>query len=66
MRDEDGEKVIYKREFEPGNINSLQIPVGLAVNSGMGLMNPFGGQEGYEAAVPILRIAARLIMYWQK
>ena len=31
---------------------ALQIPVGLAINSGIGLLNPFGGQEGYEAAVP--------------
>jgi len=52
MRDEDGEKVIYKRDYEPGNVNSLQIPVGLAINSGIGLMNPFGGQEGYQAAMP--------------
>lgn len=52
MKEEDGEKYIYKRDYEPGNVNSLQIPVGLAINSGIGLMNPFGGQEGYEAAVP--------------
>jgi hypothetical protein len=52
MKDEEGEKVIYKRDYEPGNVNSLQIPVGLAINSGIGLMNPFGGQEGYQAALP--------------
>ena len=52
MKDEDGEKVIYKRDFEPGHVNSLQIPVGLAINSGIGLMNPFGGQEGYKAVLP--------------
>ena len=28
------------------------IPVGVAINSGIGLLNPFGGQEGYEAAIP--------------
>ena len=52
LRDEGDEKVIQKREYEPGHAAALQVPVGLAINSGIGLMNPFGGQEGYYAAVP--------------
>jgi hypothetical protein len=52
MKDVDGDKIIYKRDYEPGHIEALQIPVGLAINSGIGLMNPFGGQEGYQAALP--------------
>ena len=38
-----------QRRYAPGLIDLLQIPTGLAVNSGIGLMNPFGGQEGYKA-----------------
>ena len=49
------------------------IPTGFAINSGLGLMTPFGGYEGYEAAVPdaedksktsnaILEIAAKYIL----
>jgi hypothetical protein len=33
-------------------VHALGAPVGFAVNSGMGLMTPFGGYEGYEAALP--------------
>ena len=32
-----------------GHVDMLNIPVGIAVNTGIGLMNPFGGQEGYKA-----------------
>ena len=52
IREEGGEKYIVKREFDPGDTYSLGIPVGLAINSGIGLMSPFGGQEGYQAAIP--------------
>ena len=38
-----------KRRYEPGMVESLAIPAGLAVNSSIGLLNPFGGQEGYKA-----------------
>ena len=38
-----------KRRYEPGMVEALAIPAGLAVNSSIGLMNPFGGQEGYKA-----------------
>ena len=30
----------------------LSIPSGIAINTGIGLMNPFGGQEGYKAVFP--------------
>ena len=46
----DGE--ITKRNFEPGDKASLLIPTGVAINSGLGLLSPFGGAEGYEAAAP--------------
>ena len=41
-----------KRRHEPGFIDMLSIPSGLAINTGIGLMNPLGGQEGYKAVFP--------------
>ena len=41
-----------KRNFEPGFVQSLAIPSGIAINAGLGLMSPFGGAEGYKAALP--------------
>lgn len=41
-----------KRNFEPGHVQSLAIPSGIAINTGLGLMSPFGGVEGYKAALP--------------
>ena len=38
-----------KRRYEPGMVEALAIPAGFAVNTSIGLMNPFGGQEGYKA-----------------
>ena len=46
----DGE--VQKRNFEPGDKAALLIPTGIAINAGMGLLSPFGGIEGYEAAAP--------------
>ena len=43
---------IARRNYEPGDVASLLIPSGLAVNTGIGLMSPFGGAQGYEAAIP--------------
>lgn len=48
----DGDDVIVKRTYDPGNTIALGVPVGLAINSGIGLLNPTGGQEGYQAAIP--------------
>jgi len=47
-----GENVITKRKYDPGHVSSLAIPAGLAMNVGLGLMTPFGGAEGYKAAIP--------------
>lgn len=41
-----------KRNFEPGHLATLAIPGGIAINSGLGLLTPFGGAEGYKAANP--------------
>ena len=48
----DGELAIGRRKYEPGHVESLMIPAGLAINTSIGLMNPFGGAEGYKAALP--------------
>ncbi len=40
---------LRKRNYEPGWVDSLMIPSGIATNAGIGLMNPFGGSEGYDA-----------------
>ena len=43
---------VTDRNFKPGHVASLLVPAGVAVNSGLGLMTPFGGAEGYYAANP--------------
>ena len=43
---------LQKRNYSPGMVQSLAIPTGIAINSGLGLMSPFGGAEGYKAALP--------------
>jgi hypothetical protein len=48
----DGKRVYTKRNFRPGNVALLNVAPGIAINTGLGLMTPFGGAEGYEAAVP--------------
>ena len=35
-----------------GLLKLLPVPAGIAINTGLGLMTPFGGAEGYKAAVP--------------
>ena len=47
---QDGE--LNKRNYNPGMIQALAIPTGIAINSGLGLLTPFGGAEGYKAAMP--------------
>ena len=42
---------LNRRRYEPGFVESLMIPAGVAINSSIGLMNPFGGQEGYKAVL---------------
>ena len=44
--------VFQERNFKPGHIGLLAVPTGVAINSGLGLLTPFGGAEGYKAAIP--------------
>ena len=48
--DDDGD--LQKRNYSPGMVQALAIPTGVAINSGLGLLTPFGGYEGYKAALP--------------
>jgi len=43
---------LQKRNYSPGMVQALAIPTGIAINSGLGLLTPFGGAEGYKAALP--------------
>lgn len=43
---------LQKRNYSPGMVQSLAIPTGVAINAGLGLLTPFGGAEGYKAAIP--------------
>ena len=43
---------LVKRNYEPGMLAALAIPSGLAINSALGLLTPFGGAEGYKANNP--------------
>jgi len=45
-------KQYTKRRYSPGAAASVMLPTSLAINSGMGLTNFFGGTDGYTAAVP--------------
>jgi hypothetical protein len=51
-KDVEGGTEILKRNYSPGMVQSLAIPTGIAINSGLGLLTPFGGAEGYKAALP--------------
>ena len=48
----DSEGNVQQRNFEPGHLAALGIPTGIAINTGLGLMTPFGGAEGYKAVLP--------------
>ena len=41
-----------KRKYGPGLVQLAAVPAGIAINTGLGLMTPFGGAEGYKAALP--------------
>jgi len=47
-----GEYVYNRRNFKPGHVAALSIPTGVAINAGIGLLNPLGGSGGYEAVLP--------------
>ena len=48
----EGKRVYTKRNFRPGDVALLNVAPGIAINAGLGLLTPFGGAQGYEAAVP--------------
>jgi len=49
---EEGGTELHQRNYSQGMLASLAIPTGIAINSGLGLLTPFGGAEGYKAALP--------------
>ena len=44
--------MLTKRRYAPGDVAALAIPTGIAINAGIGLLNPFGGGGGYSAVIP--------------
>ena len=44
--------VYTRRKYNPGDVAALGIPAGIAINAGIGLMNPLGGMGGYSAVLP--------------
>ena len=40
-----------RRQYNPGDVASLMIPTGIAINAGIGLLNPLGGSGGYTAVL---------------
>lgn len=49
---EDGAKELHQRNYSQGMLAATAIPTGIAINAGLGLLSPFGGAEGYKAAIP--------------
>ena len=47
--DHAGKQWVTKQRYRPGSVDSLLIPSGIAMNAGIGLLNPIGGNQGYEA-----------------
>jgi len=48
----DGKSYVTKRRYKAGNVDWLLAPTAVAMNAGIGLLNPMGGNEGYEAVLP--------------
>ena len=44
--------MLTKRRYDPGDVAALAIPTGIAINAGIGLLNPLGGSGGYSAVIP--------------
>ena len=44
--------MLTKRRYNPGDVAALAIPTGIAINAGIGLLNPLGGSGGYSAVIP--------------
>lgn len=51
-REQAGQRIYTKRNYRPGHVAAMNIAPGIAINTGLGLLTPFGGAEGYEAAIP--------------
>ena len=49
---DDGTKELHQRNYSQGMLAATAIPTGIAINAGLGLLSPFGGAEGYKAAIP--------------
>ena len=49
---EAGGMVYTRRKYNPGDVAALGIPTGIAINAGIGLLNPLGGSGGYSAVLP--------------
>lgn len=48
----EGKDAEYREKRVPsGVLAAAAIPTGIAINAGIGLMTPFGGQEGYKAVI---------------
>ena len=47
-----GKRIYTQTNLPPSIPTLLGMPASMAVNSSLGLLNPFGGQEGYQAVVP--------------
>ena len=47
-----GQGTTGRRNYRSGYVEALAIPTGVAVNNALGLLNPTGGYEGYEATIP--------------
>ena len=48
----EGDNILQKNNYSRGMIAATAIPTGLAINTGLGLMTPLGGAEGYKANNP--------------
>ena len=51
-KDSNGDNILQKNNYSRGMIAATAIPTGLAINTGLGLMTPLGGAEGYKANNP--------------
>ena len=53
-----------KRRFDPGDVAALAIPTGIAINAGIGLLNPLGGSGGYSLLFLVKQTHLRLITHY--
>ncbi len=48
----DGSSFVTRKRYGAGKVDYLLAPTAVGINAGIGLLNPFGGNEGYEAVLP--------------